>query len=103
MKPRKTGPYPTSPIIRRPKVRWPNGARVAVWIIPNIEFFALDEPISTPKVPDVGGFAVRDYGNRIGDVVLRIECHDGSCLVAADQGMTTLVCGIEEPKSCDLR
>ena len=66
MKPRKTGPYPYSPIIRRPKVRWPNGARVAVWIIPNIEFFALDETIATPKVPDVGGFAVRDYGNRIG-------------------------------------
>ncbi len=66
MKPRKTGPYPTSPINRRPKVRWPNGARVAVWIIPNIEFFALDETITTPKVPDVGGFSVRDYGNRIG-------------------------------------
>ncbi len=66
MKPRKTGPYPYSPIIRRPKVRWPNGARVALWVIPNIEYFALDEPITTQKVPDVPGFSVRDYGNRIG-------------------------------------
>lgn len=66
MKPRKTGPYPYAPIIRRPKVRWPNGARVAVWVIPNIEFFALDEAIVAPRVPDVGGFSVRDYGNRIG-------------------------------------
>jgi peptidoglycan/xylan/chitin deacetylase (PgdA/CDA1 family) len=66
MKSRKTGPYPYSPIIRRPKVRWPNGARVALWVIPNIEYFALDEKITTDKVPDVPGFAVRDYGNRIG-------------------------------------
>ena len=52
-------------------LRWPKGARVAVWVIPNIEFFALDEavPVSaggSGKVPDVPGFAVRDYGNRIG-------------------------------------
>lgn len=66
MKPRKTGPYPYSPIVRRPKVRWPNGARVAVWVIPNIEYFALDELITTTKIPDVPGFSVRDYGNRIG-------------------------------------
>ncbi len=66
MKPRKTGPYPYSPIVRRPKVLWPNGNRVALWVIPNIEFFALDEKITTPNIPDVAGFAVRDYGNRIG-------------------------------------
>ncbi len=66
MKPRKTGPYPYSPIVRRPKVLWPNGNRVALWVIPNIEFFALDEVITAPKIPDVAGFAVRDYGNRIG-------------------------------------
>lgn len=66
MTPRKTGPYRYAPIIRRPKVRWPNGARVALWVIPNIEFFALDEAIAGPTVPDVPGFSVRDYGNRIG-------------------------------------
>ena len=71
MKPRKTGPYAYSPIIHRPHTRWPNGARVAVWVIPNIEFFALDEaiPVSaggSGKIPDVPGWSVRDYGNRIG-------------------------------------
>ena len=66
MTPRKTGPYPYSPIIRRPKVLWPNHNRVALWVIPNIEFFALDEAITTQNVPDVAGFCVRDYGNRIG-------------------------------------
>ena len=71
MKPRRYGPFPYSPIIRRPKFTWPNGARVAVWIIPKIEFFALDEQIPAAaggggKVPDIPGWSVRDYGNRIG-------------------------------------
>ena len=29
---------PTRPIIDRPVVRWPNNARVALWVAPNIEF-----------------------------------------------------------------
>lgn len=71
MKPRRYGPFPYSPIIDRPAFRWPNGARVAVWIIPNIEFFALDEQIPAAaggggKPPDIPGWSVRDYGNRIG-------------------------------------
>ena len=71
MKPRTYGPYPYSPIISRPKSRWPNGARIALWVIPNIEFFALDEaiPVSaggSGKVPDIPGWSIRDYGNRIG-------------------------------------
>ena len=71
MKPRSYGPYAYSPIVRRPKVVWPNGNRVALWVIPNIEFFALDEavPVSaggSGKSPDIPGWSVRDYGNRIG-------------------------------------
>lgn len=71
MQPRKYGPYQYSPIVRRKPWRWPNGARVALWVIPNIEFFALDEMIPASaggggKVPDVPGWSVRDYGNRIG-------------------------------------
>lgn len=72
MKPAKYGPFPYSPIISRPKLSWPNGERVALWVIPNIEFFALDENIPAAAggakvpVPDVPGWAVRDYGNRVG-------------------------------------
>ncbi len=71
MKPSSYGPFPYSPVTRRPKSRWPNGARVALWLIPNIEFFALTDmiPVSAGgggKVPDVSGWASRDYGNRIG-------------------------------------
>jgi allantoinase len=27
------------PLIERPPLRWPNDARLALWIVPNIEFF----------------------------------------------------------------
>src|SRR5258705_7727991 len=75
MKPRAAatyGPCPYSPITRRPRLEWPAGARVALWVIPNIEFFSLAESIpagaggSGTKPPDVPAWAARDYGNRIG-------------------------------------
>lgn len=55
--------YPYSPITQRPPVRWPNDARVAVWIAPNIEHFHFD---LFKSAPDVKNFARRDYGNRVG-------------------------------------
>lgn len=68
MKPRAYGPFDYSPIVGRPKFEWPNGARVAVWIIPVIEFFPLDESVSGSRnpVPDVLAWSTRDYGNRVG-------------------------------------
>jgi len=72
MRPAAYGPFPYSPIIHRPKLSWPNGAYVALWVIPNIEFFSLDEKVplggggtGTP-VPDVPSWSARDYGNRVG-------------------------------------
>ncbi len=50
-----------SPIIKRKPLQWPNGARVAVWIIPNIEHFEFDLPgtplFSLNLVPDVLNYA----------------------------------------------
>ncbi|RXZ38188.1 polysaccharide deacetylase [Oxalobacteraceae bacterium CAVE-383] len=69
MKPNAYGPFPYSPIIDRPRLEWPGGARVALWVIPNIEFFALDDRIpgvSGSKAPDIPNWGVRDYGNRVG-------------------------------------
>jgi peptidoglycan/xylan/chitin deacetylase (PgdA/CDA1 family) len=72
MEPRDYGPFPYTPINDRPKLKWPNGARLAVWIIPNIEFFPLTRPIpgspytSEAPVPSVRAWAQRDYGNRVG-------------------------------------
>jgi allantoinase len=70
MKPRPYGPFPYSAITRRPKLGWPGEARVALWVIPNIEFFSLEERPggygSLGKIPDVMMWSERDYGNRIG-------------------------------------
>jgi peptidoglycan/xylan/chitin deacetylase (PgdA/CDA1 family) len=71
MKPSRYGPFPYSPIVDRPKTRWPNGARLALWVVPNIEIFALDEEVpkeagGSGKAPAVLNWAPRDYGNRVG-------------------------------------
>jgi peptidoglycan/xylan/chitin deacetylase (PgdA/CDA1 family) len=68
MEPRRTGPFPYVPINRRPKLTWPNGARLAFWLIPNIEVFPLDEPVpgGTGMAPDIINWATRDYGARVG-------------------------------------
>lgn len=65
------GRFDYSPIVDRPQLRWPNGARVAVWVIPNIEHFHFNKPstrIPGPVSlnPDVMGFSWRDYGVRVG-------------------------------------
>jgi allantoinase len=72
MRPSHYGPFPYIPITRRPPLRWPNGKTLALWVIPNIEFFALDDSMPSPpgvpvsKIPDVYSWSIRDYGNRVG-------------------------------------
>lgn len=72
MQPGRYGPFAYSPITHRPKFRWANGDTLALWVIPNIEFFALDDSMPTApgvpvsKIPDVYSWSIRDYGNRVG-------------------------------------
>jgi hypothetical protein len=72
MKPRDYGPFPYVPIRDRPKLEWPGGARLAIWVTPNIEFFPLTrgiagQPGAPPgNPPSVRAWAQRDYGNRVG-------------------------------------
>jgi len=42
--------YDYWPIIRRPRLQWPNGARVAFWIGLNVEHYEIDKP-STSLFP----------------------------------------------------
>jgi peptidoglycan/xylan/chitin deacetylase (PgdA/CDA1 family) len=62
------GRFAYSAIIDRPPVRWPNGARLALWVIPNIEHFQFDQTYggTANTAPDLIGYAPRDYGNRVG-------------------------------------
>jgi Predicted xylanase/chitin deacetylase len=70
--PQEHGRFPYSAIVDRPPLRWPHGARVAVWVIPNIEHFLFDRPgaaivpAMTAFVPDVLNYSWRDYGVRVG-------------------------------------
>jgi peptidoglycan/xylan/chitin deacetylase (PgdA/CDA1 family) len=74
MQPADYGPFPYSPINRRAKWNWPNGSQLAVWVIPNLEFFALNTPLAghpwekaqDHKAPSVRAWGQRDYGNRVG-------------------------------------
>jgi len=50
-------------IVDHPPFSWPNGARVAVWVIPNIEHFHIE---LGANAPDVRNHSRRDYGNRVG-------------------------------------
>jgi peptidoglycan/xylan/chitin deacetylase (PgdA/CDA1 family) len=74
MQPAIYGPYPYIPISERKPFAWPNNAKLALWVIPNIEFFHLDDPmpgvnnerVAHAQIPNVRNWALRDYGNRVG-------------------------------------
>ncbi len=66
---------PYTPIHRRPKLRLPGDARVAVWTIVNVENWSpaaamprtvLPPPMGQPLLPDVPNWAWHEYGMRIG-------------------------------------
>ncbi|WP_342593238.1 polysaccharide deacetylase family protein [Ramlibacter agri] len=75
--PQWTGPlpgherFPYQPITRRPGWRWPNGARLAVYLGFNLEHFAFGAGLgaclgpASPH-PDVLNYSWREYGNRVG-------------------------------------
>jgi peptidoglycan/xylan/chitin deacetylase (PgdA/CDA1 family) len=64
--------YDYSPIIHRPKLEWPNGARVAFWVGLNIEHYEVDKPSTSifggtaGLQPDPLNYGWRDYGVRVG-------------------------------------
>ncbi len=64
---------PYLPMLNRPKLSWPDGKRVALWICPNIEHYEFQpkfqrvrDPWPRSAHPDILGYSLRDYGNRVG-------------------------------------
>ncbi|OLN21801.1 polysaccharide deacetylase [Domibacillus antri] len=61
-----------SPIVTRKPVKLPDGARVALWVIPNLEHFHFDQPSTSiyggtaGLKPDILNYSWRDYGVRVG-------------------------------------
>src|SRR6266700_7799705 len=54
--------YDYSPITKRPKLKWPNGARVAVFIVPNVEHWDVHDDKGHM---DVRNLPRNDYGLRV--------------------------------------
>ncbi|GIU18938.1 polysaccharide deacetylase family protein [Shewanella glacialipiscicola] len=66
------GFYDYWPYQDRPKIRWPDGKKLAFWVAPNIEFYELNPPENPHRkawpqpYPAIQGYGIRDYGNRVG-------------------------------------
>jgi peptidoglycan/xylan/chitin deacetylase (PgdA/CDA1 family) len=80
-KPSKVPPKPFheriaySPIVDRPRLKLPGGARVAVWTIVNAEEWSVERPMprtvlpppyGQPLLPDLPNWAWHEYGMRVG-------------------------------------
>jgi peptidoglycan/xylan/chitin deacetylase (PgdA/CDA1 family) len=66
---------PYSAIVDRPPLRLPDGARLAVWTIVNVEEWAIERPMprtvlsppyGQPLLPDLPNWAWHEYGMRVG-------------------------------------
>src|ERR687885_695359 len=64
-----------SAITGRPQLKLPNGARMAVWVIVNVEEWdplqtmprtVLTPPAGGSPMPDIPNWAWHEYGNRVG-------------------------------------
>lgn len=63
--------YSYLPITERRPYEWPNGTRLAVYTVVNVEVFPFGEGLGIPIAPaqpepDVVNFSYRDWGNRVG-------------------------------------
>lgn len=83
--------FPYSPIVDRPPLRWPNGERVAVWVLPNVEHYEYQpvhqnvrNPWPRSPHPDVFGYGDKDYGNRVGfwRMTDLMDKHDITCTIS---------------------
>lgn len=70
-----TDRIPYSAIVDRPALKLPDGARIAVWVIVNVEEWSIERPMprtvlpppmGQPLIPDVPNWAWHEYGMRVG-------------------------------------
>lgn len=91
--------YAYSRLFARKPVTWPEGARVALWLVPTLEHFPLDMPVEAVKppgaldrpYPDYWNYTLRDYGNRVGQARLfrALEQRRLKATVAISAGLVT--------------
>ena len=81
------------PLNDRPVIRWPNGARIAFMVMPNVMWWEFLPPKDQPRDPwprsphpDVRGYAHQDFGNRVGfwRMLEVLDKHDVRCTSMAN-------------------
>ena len=81
------------PMSDRPSISWPDGARVALWIAPNVEHYEYLPPRDPGRNPwprsphpDDQGYSHRDYGNRIGfwRMLEALDRYDVTCTASTN-------------------
>jgi len=66
--------YDWSMLSERPKIEWPNGKKLTIWVNVCLQFFPINQqgkPFKVPggmtmPYPDLRHYSLRDYGNRVG-------------------------------------
>lgn len=89
--------YAASFLPERKNIIWPGNRRVALWVVPILEFFPLDmkpEPINPTggmrrPYPDYWFYTLADYGNRIGiyRMLETLKAHRVPCSIALNSGL----------------
>src|ERR1700733_12833004 len=74
MKPRERAPY--SAIVDRPPLKFPEGGRLVIWPVVNLEVWQIESPMARqilpapmggqPLLPDVPNWSWHEYGMRVG-------------------------------------
>ena len=88
-----------APLQGRPKIGWPEGKRLAVWLVPNVEHYEIDpsykgirDPWPRSMSPDALNYPLKDYGNRVGiDRILDVTDRLGiRCTVSLSLALPTM-------------
>jgi allantoinase len=97
--------YRYFPYLNRPRIVWPGGKQLALWIAPNFEFYELNPPKNAQRAawpkpyPDIDGYGTRDYGNRVG--AQRLASTLDSFGLRASVSLSTALC-VHHPEVVEL-
>ena len=82
MKPSPYGPFKFSLINSRAPLQWPGGARLALWVIINVEFFALDRAMpgdSNERPKGNEGTPLCAIGASATTAIAWVSCNSWTC------------------------
>lgn len=81
---------PYVPFVDREPIAWPGNARLAIWVVPNVEHYEYlpppgpTDPYPRSPHPDIRKHSYHDYGNRVGfwRLLAVMDRHEIPCTVS---------------------